>query len=53
MMKAVVASTYKEVFVDNNQLENLRAQLGELDYYAENIVTEELLNHENSYYFCI
>ncbi len=52
-MKAVIASAYKEVFVDNNQLENLRKQLGKLDFYAENIVTEELLNHDNSYYFCI
>jgi hypothetical protein len=52
-MMAVVASTYKEVFVDNNQLENLREQLGELDFYGDNIVTEELLNHVNAYYFCI
>jgi hypothetical protein len=52
-MKEVIAGVYKEVFIDTDQLEHLRSQLGELDYYAENIVTEELLNHENSYYFCI
>ena len=89
-MRKVIADTYYEVFVRNNQLEHLRSELaynitqeradevtaareaaaiaegvtfekGELDcaregifnFYSDNIVTEEILYSENSYYFCI
>jgi len=53
-MKKVIADTYHEVFVVNNQLEHLRAELdGELGYFASNIVTDELLYNDESYYFCI
>lgn len=51
-LMAVIRSAYKEVFVENNQFENLSKQLGGIDMYQENIVTNELLDSEHAYYFC-
>ena len=43
---------YVEIFVENNQFENLAKQIGGIDMYHENIVTKELLMNEHAYYFC-
>ena len=51
-MMAVIRLAYKEVFVKNNQFESLSKQLGGINMFHENIVTEELLNSEHAYYFC-
>lgn len=51
-MMDVIRQAYKEVFVDNNQFESLSKQIGGIDMYHVNIVTEELLNSEHAYYFC-
>lgn len=51
-MMAVIRKAYIEIFVKNNQFENLSKQLGGIEMYNENIVTEELLNSEFAYYFC-
>jgi len=48
----VIRSAYKEVFVDNNQFENLSKQLGGIEMFQTNIVTNELLDSEHAYYFC-
>jgi len=58
LMKKVIADTYKEVFVDTDQLAHLREQLTYngtcyLNFTGVNKVTEEVLYSENSYYFCI
>jgi len=58
LMKKVIADTYKEVFVDTDQLAHLREQLTYngtcyLNFTGINKVTEEVLYSENSYYFCI
>jgi len=51
-LMSVIRSAYKEVFVDNNQYENLSRQIGGINMYQENIVTEELLMSPHAYYFC-
>lgn len=51
-MMDVIRKAYIEVFVTNNQFESLSKQLGGIEMYHENIVTEELLNSEHAYYFC-
>lgn len=51
-LMAVIRSAYKEIFVDNNQFEHLSNQIGGINMYQENIVTEELLNSPYAYYFC-
>ena len=51
-MMSVIREAYIEIFVKNNQFENLSKQIGGIDMYHENIVTEELLNSEHAYYFC-
>lgn len=52
MMMDVIRKAYIEVFVRNNQFESLSRQLGGINMYHTNIVTEELLNSEHAYYFC-
>lgn len=51
-MMAVIREAYIEVFVRNNQFESLSKQLGGIDMYHTNIVTEELLMSKHAYYFC-
>lgn len=51
-MMSVIREAYIEIFVRNNQFEALSKQLGGIDMYHTNIVTEELLNSEHAYYFC-
>ena len=51
-MMAVIREAYIEVFVRNNQFESLSKQIGGINMYHTNIVTEELLNSEHAYYFC-
>lgn len=51
-MMAVIRLAYKEVFVKNNQFESLSKQLGGINMFHENIVTEELLDSEHAYFFC-
>ena len=51
-MMEVIRSAYIEIFVNNNQFESLSKQLGGINMYHENIVTEELLMSEHAYYFC-
>ena len=51
-MMEVIRAAYVEIFVTNNQFENLSKQLGGIKMYHENIVTEELLMSEHAYYFC-
>jgi hypothetical protein len=53
-LKAVIASAYKEVFIDNDQHEhllNIILKRPSMPKYT-NIVTEEILNHTDSSYFC-
>lgn len=52
LMMAVIREAYVEIFVKNNQFESLSKQLGGIEMYHENIVTEELLMSEHAYYFC-
>lgn len=52
LMMDVIRKAYVEIFVKNNQFENLSKQLGGINMYHENIVTEELLMSEHAYYFC-
>lgn len=51
-MMAVIREAYIEIFVRNNQFESLSKQIGGIDMFHTNIVTEELLNSEHAYYFC-
>lgn len=51
-MMDVIRQAYVEIFVHNNQFENLAKQIGGIDMYHTNIVTEELLMSEHAYYFC-
>lgn len=51
-MMDVIRKAYIEIFVENNQFEALAKQIGGIDMYHTNIVTEELLNSEHAYYFC-
>lgn len=51
-MMEVVRAAYKEVFIDTDQFEHLAKQIGGISMYHKQIVTEELLNSENAYYFC-
>lgn len=51
-MMAVIREAYIEIFVKHNQFEHLSKQIGGIDMYHTNIVTEELLNSEHAYYFC-
>lgn len=52
-MKDVIAKAYKECFIDNDQHLNLMAMLDRPAMAGyKNIVTEEILNHKNSFYFC-
>lgn len=51
-MMSVIREAYMEIFVKNSQFEALSKQLGGIDMYHENIVTEELLMSEHAYYFC-
>lgn len=51
-MMSVIRKAYIEVFVKNNQFESLSKQLGGINMFHTNIVTEELLNSEHAYYFC-
>ena len=57
-MKAVIAAAYKEVFIDedggNKQLRHLMNTIlkGNMTYVDRQVVTEELLDSEHSYYFC-
>ena len=48
----VIRSAYHEVFVENDQFENLSQQIGGINMYQENIVTKELLDSPHAYYFC-
>lgn len=52
-LKAVIASAYKEVFIDTDQHAHLMSSINRpsMPQY-KNIVTEEILNHEDSSYFC-
>lgn len=52
LMMDVIRKAYVEIFVENNQFENLAKQIGGIDMYHTNIVTEELLMSEHAYYFC-
>lgn len=51
-MMDVIREAYVEIFVENNQFENLAKQIGGIDMYHTNIVTKELLMSEHAYYFC-
>jgi hypothetical protein len=51
-MMSVIREAYVEIFVHNNQFEHLAKQIGGIDMYHTNIVTEELLMSEFAYYFC-
>ena len=51
-MMEVIRLAYVEIFVKNNQFEALSKQLGGIDMFHTNIVTEELLNSEHAYFFC-
>lgn len=51
-MMDIIRDAYVEIFVHNNQFENLSKQIGGIDMYHTNIVTEELLRSEHAYYFC-
>lgn len=52
-LKAVIASAYKEVFIDTDQHAHLMAIIKRpaMPSYT-NIVTEDILNHVDSSYFC-
>lgn len=52
LMMDVIREAYVEIFVENNQFENLAKQIGGIDMYHTNIVTKELLMSEFAYYFC-
>lgn len=52
LMMDVIRKAYIEIFVTNNQFEALAKQIGGIDMFQENIITEELLNSEHAYYFC-
>lgn len=52
LMMDVIRKAYIEIFVKNNQFEALAKQIGGIDMYHTNIVTEELLMSEHAYYFC-
>lgn len=51
-MMDVIRQAYMEIFVHNNQFEKLAKQIGGIDMFHTNIVTEELLMSEHAYYFC-
>ena len=52
-MKHVMALTYKECFIDNDQHVHLMSIIGRgAKTGYKNIVTEDILNHSNSFYFC-
>jgi len=52
-LQGVIAQAYKICFIDNDPVEHLAAQLGGIDLdFRDVVITEEILNHENSYYFC-
>lgn len=51
-MMDVIRDAYIEIFVNHNQFESLSRQLGGIDMFHTNIVTEELLKSEHAYYFC-
>ena len=51
-MMEVIRLAYIEIFVDNNQFDNLAKQIGGIDMFHTNIVTKELLMSEHAYYFC-
>lgn len=51
-MMDVIREAYCELFVDNNQFENLAKQIGGIQMYHQNIVTRELLMSAGAYYFC-
>lgn len=51
-MMEVIREAYVEIFVKHNQFESLSKQLGGIQMYHENIVTEELLRSEHAYFFC-
>ncbi|AEJ81377.1 RNA polymerase [Erwinia phage vB_EamM-Y2] len=51
-MMDVIRQAYVEIFVKNNQFEALAKQIGGIDMFHTNIVTEELLMSEHAYYFC-
>ena len=51
-MMEVIRKAYIEIFVKNNQFEALAKQIGGINMYHTNIVTEELLMSEHAYYFC-
>lgn len=51
-MMDIIRKAYIEIFVKNNQFENLSKQIGGINMFHKNIVTEELLNNEHAYYFC-
>lgn len=52
LMMDVIRQAYVEIFVKNNQFEALAKQIGGIDMFHTNIVTEELLMSEHAYYFC-
>lgn len=51
-MMGVIRQAYIEIFVENNQFENLSKQIGGINMYHENVITEEMLNSPHAYYFC-
>jgi len=54
-LKQIIADAYKEVFVDRDVVADLYKQLNpkaKLPMFRDEVVNEEVLNHENSYYFC-
>lgn len=52
-LKQVIADAYNEVFIETDQHEHLMKILGRPNMpQYKNIVTKEILNHEDSSYFC-
>jgi len=58
-LQLVIADAYKELFIDNDIVAHLEAQLSHPDgqegfglTFRETVVTEEILYSDNSYYFC-
>lgn len=51
-MMNCIRKAYKEIFVDNNQFENLEKQIGKINMFHTNVVTEEMIFSEDAYYFC-
>ncbi|MBG6242958.1 MAG: hypothetical protein EKE20_14570 [Candidatus Symbiopectobacterium sp. Dall1.0] len=51
-MMDVIRDAYHEVFVENDQFENLSKQIDGIGMHNKKIVTKELVYSKSAYYFC-